>query len=147
MSIVSQLSYGEPNVLYYLDHDPTLSPGQKAPIFSYAKYNGDLFLKTGTGDLDWIQFSGEGVNGTDIKFVHEVLDVTAQVLSEKKLILSHLPVANSGVILIPDGGVPQRQGVDFIVAGNEVSFDGLGLDGFLEEGEQVYFYYTKSISI
>lgn len=67
--------------------------------------------------------------------------LTSQDIFDKKITLSHIP-ANNSVFLIPDGGAPQRIGIDFdVVNSNEISWNGLRLDGFLEEGETIYITY------
>lgn len=67
--------------------------------------------------------------------------LTAQDITDKKVTLNQIP-ANNSISLMPDGGASQRIGVDFdVVNSNEVSWNGLGLDGFLEEGETIYVTY------
>jgi len=35
----------------------------------------------------------------------------------------------------------QRLGIDYEISGNVISWNGKGLDGFLEPGESFYIYY------
>lgn len=73
--------------------------------------------------------------------VTETITLTSQNAIDKKVILSS-PPTNNDVSLLPDGGSLQTVGVDFVVINNkEVSWAGLGLDGYLEEGDVIYITY------
>lgn len=72
----------------------------------------------------------------------QTLVVTAQNVAEKKFVLSFIPEFPERIKLTPDGGPQQVYGVDYIIINrNEISWDGLGLDGFLEENELVFLSY------
>lgn len=79
---------------------------------------------------------GKGI-GTNVDNV----TLTQQNLDDKKVLLSSSPAVPNAVTLLPIGGIPQVNGIDFEVVGNELSWDGLGLDNFLELGEQLIIQY------
>jgi len=67
--------------------------------------------------------------------------LTTQEITDKKLTLNTTPLTPSNILLTPEGGIPQRYGIDFTVSGNELSWNGLGLDGFLASGEYITIVY------
>lgn len=78
-----------------------------------------------------------------IKSKTDYITLTPTQILNKKVILSEIPVSNP--TLTPDGGIPQRFGIDFSYqqSDNSVTWASLGLEGFLEEGETLevsYFY-------
>lgn len=79
---------------------------------------------------------GKGI-GTNVDNVI----LSQQNIDEKKVSLSSAPAVPGAVTLLPVGGIPQVNGIDFEVVGNELSWDGLGLDNFLELGEQIIIQY------
>lgn len=56
-------------------------------------------------------------------------------ISEKKIKLSQTPRSPNSVNVLPDGGIEQRINIDYNLNVDEISWSGLTLDGFLEEGE------------
>jgi hypothetical protein len=79
---------------------------------------------------------GKGI-GTNVDNV----TLTQENLDDKKVLLTSSPAVPGAVTLLPIGGIPQVNGIDFEVVGNELSWDGLGLDNFLELGEQLIIQY------
>ena len=67
--------------------------------------------------------------------------LTAQQISNKEIILTITPSVPGAVTLVPEGGIPQVNGIDFEVSGNILSWEGLGLEGFLELGELLIIQY------
>lgn len=74
-------------------------------------------------------------------FVVENIDLTQNDIDNKFVTLSRTPLVPDAVILNIDGGIPQINGVDFVVLGNKISWSGLGLDGFLEETDVLIIQY------
>lgn len=71
----------------------------------------------------------------------EVITLTSQNILDKFVILQEEPLFPGKVELIPGGGIPQINGIDFLVSGNVLSWNGLGLDNFLEENEILSIKY------
>lgn len=71
----------------------------------------------------------------------DVIQLTEQHILNKSVELSRAPTFPGTVTLVPVGGIPQLNGVDFQVSGNVVSWNGLGLDNFLEEEEVLIIQY------
>lgn len=71
----------------------------------------------------------------------ETFTLSAQDIINKFVTLSVTPTSPTDVILTPEGGIQQRFGIDFTVNGNIVSWDGYGLDGFLEQNEVITIQY------
>ncbi len=71
----------------------------------------------------------------------EMIALTAQNIANKFVVLNDEPLFPGSVELVPGGGIPQINGIDFSVTGNVLSWDGLGLDGFFEENEILIVKY------
>lgn len=67
------------------------------------------------------------------------LDLTDEL--NKFVTLSNTPSQPSKVILDVIGGTSQEFSVDFTVSGDQLSWNGLGLDGFLVSGDKLRIYY------
>lgn len=77
------------------------------------------------------------------EYFYEDVILTAQQIADRKITLSKTPAFPEALTFVPDGGVAQRYVEDYIVVGNEIRWDGLGLDGFLEEGEGIRITYQS----
>jgi hypothetical protein len=75
------------------------------------------------------------------EYFYEDVILTAQQIADKKITLSKNPAFPETLSFVPDGGTAQRYGEDYIVVGNEIRWEGLGLDNFLEEGEVIRITY------
>lgn len=73
---------------------------------------------------------------------HDRILVTAEDIEQKSFSLTYIPVNTATAIFLPEGGIPQFLGVDFAIEGNILSWNGLGLDGFIEENDIIHVYYT-----
>jgi len=71
------------------------------------------------------------------------LTLTAQMIEAGQLSLDDVPSSADTVQLIPAGGPMQFLGIDYSLVGNIIGWDGLGLDGVLEEGDILQVYYKK----
>lgn len=71
----------------------------------------------------------------------ETVEITAAMISAKQLSLSGTPKTGQGILVIPYEGLPQVQGVDYNLTSNVISWDGLGMDGIIEEGDTLEIYY------
>jgi hypothetical protein len=69
----------------------------------------------------------------------EIITLTQNDIDNKFITLSNLPLAN--ITLTPSGGPQQIFGIDFDVVGLIVSWDNLGLDGFLEVNDVLVIQY------
>jgi hypothetical protein len=76
-------------------------------------------------------------------WVQEIITLTEEIVLNGQLTLSETPSTGSAISLVPVGGPSQIDSIDFIVTGNIVSWVGLGLDGILESGDKLVFYYEK----
>ena len=79
-----------------------------------------------------------GAGGSQYK---DTFTLTLTDITNKYVMLTEVPNFPATVQLLPDGGIPQRNGIDFSVAGQQVSWDGLGLDNFLEVGDTFTVQY------
>lgn len=79
--------------------------------------------------------------GENSGFVVEQIDLTQEDINNKFVTLSQTPLVPEAVILNIDGGIPQINGIDFRVHGNKISWNDLGLDGFLEETDVLLIQY------
>lgn len=81
--------------------------------------------------------------GNDLKVKTESFLLTQENIDNKEIVLSEQPAGND-IIFFPEGGIAQRQGIDFIVSLNVISWESQGLDGFLEVDDVIqitYYYY------
>jgi hypothetical protein len=112
-------------------------------------YNGsDVFIRSELiGSVELVEpFSdplgeNEEEGGVAAPLEHYIFTISAQNITDKKITLSVTPSNPDSVIFIPEGGIPQFSGVDFSVNGTDLSWDGLGLDGFIEEDEIIHVYF------
>lgn len=75
--------------------------------------------------------------------VNTTIVLTPQNISDKYVTLALAPKSPSQVSLVPEGGPNQVYAIDFTIVGsNKISWDGLGLDGFLEAGEHLFVSYV-----
>jgi hypothetical protein len=92
-------------------------------------------------------FGGDGNNpggfpvGNNSGFVVENIELTLQNINEKFVTLKQTPLIPSAVIVVPEGGIPQINGVDFEIIGNKVSWKDKGLDGFLDNTDVLIIQY------
>jgi hypothetical protein len=73
--------------------------------------------------------------------IPETFTLTQQDILNKYVTLSITPYVPEAVELDILGGIPQRNGVDFVVENNILKWDGLGLDNFLEENDVLVVQY------
>lgn len=76
-----------------------------------------------------------------IKTKTETIILSADNIANKKFLLENQPISVDTTIFLPEGGITQRPIIDYNLDINYVIWEGLGLDGFLEEGEVVRFTY------
>lgn len=68
--------------------------------------------------------------------------ISAENVTTKALMLSHTPLFPAAVMVFPTGGPAQRYGIDYSVYAEFITWDSLGLDNFIEEGDIVDVAYT-----
>lgn len=73
----------------------------------------------------------------------ELIEITPQMVLDKQFELQSTPLFPSGITLEFINGTKQLFGVDFtlIPSTKFISWDGLGLDGFIESGDVIYIQY------
>lgn len=74
-------------------------------------------------------------------FIVDKIELTQEDINNKFVTLSQTPLVYDAVMVNIDGGIPQINGIDYIVEGNKISWSGLGLDGFLEETDVLIIQY------
>ena len=99
-------------------------------------------------DLDQKAFyGGDGTTkggfliGEASGFIVDQIELTQEDINNKFVTLSQTPLVSDAVMVNIDGGIPQINGIDFIVDGNKVSWSDLGLDGFLEDTDVLIIQY------
>lgn len=78
---------------------------------------------------------------TGSNVIVEKFELSNTDVSLKQVELNKVPTNPSSVIVFPQGGIPQFSGIDFVVTENILSWNNLGLDGFLEQGETIFVQY------
>jgi hypothetical protein len=74
-------------------------------------------------------------------FIVDVIELTQNDINNKFVTLSQTPLVSDAVMVTVDGGIPQINGVDYRVELNKVSWDDMGLDGFLDETDVLIIQY------
>lgn len=95
-----------------------------------------MTLPSGFIDSSLINPAGE------VKSKTELIVLTQANIDGKKIPLSSTPIYST-FTLVPEGALPQRNGIDFVYveSDNSISWAGLGLDGFLEINETLEVTY------
>lgn len=70
--------------------------------------------------------------GESSGFIVEKIQLTQDDINNKFVTLAQTPLVPSAVIVDIYGGISQLSGIDFEVIGNKISWNELGLDGFLD---------------
>jgi hypothetical protein len=71
----------------------------------------------------------------------DVITITSTHIVEKKFSLTTAPKSSYSIRFLPDGGIEQRFQVDYDIVANDIVWDGLELDGFLEIGDVIRVSY------
>ena len=79
--------------------------------------------------------------GSSSGFIYRRIELTSQNISDKFVTLPETPLVPNSVFLTIEGGIPQINGIDYIVTGNILSWDGLGLDEFLDDTDVLLLLY------
>jgi hypothetical protein len=69
------------------------------------------------------------------------ITLSQQDIDNKKVTLSTEPFYPNAVSMTIVGGISQVNGIDFEVIGSDISWDGLGLDNFLEISDTLIIQY------
>lgn len=92
-------------------------------------------------------YGGDGVSsggfpiGANAGFSYEKIELTQEDIANKYVTLASAPLIANGVLLNCEGGPVQIYGVDFIVIGNKLNWNGLGLDNFLDDTDVLLVQY------
>lgn len=92
-----------------------------------------------SGGFDYIDDAAENQGG-GVQSA-EFREITEGEVAAKQLTLSHLPDFAGAVRVTPVGGPMQQYGADYTVAANVLSWDGRGLEPFLEAGDTLIIEY------
>jgi hypothetical protein len=69
------------------------------------------------------------------------IELTQEDIDNKFVILNIAPLYPNTVSLTCENGIQQVNGVDFVINGNILSWDGLGLDNFLDDTDVLIIQY------
>jgi hypothetical protein len=83
------------------------------------------------------------VNNSSFFYILDRIEITQQDITNKYVTLSQTPSTPNNVILDMEGGIKQNNGIDYVVMGNILSWDGLGLDGFIDETDVLLIQYNS----
>lgn len=126
--------------LIEVDGVPSDGTGTPAPVGSMAMHNdgnsGQMYIKTDVLDTGWDRIQTEKTSGKS-----DSVSLDPVSVAEKRITLPRTPSNPEKVLVIPVGGPPQVNGIDYIVYGNVISWSGLGMDGILSEDDKLVVYY------
>lgn len=89
----------------------------------------------------WVQITGGG-GGSGNYFPETVRSITAGEITTKSITLGGTPTDANKTRFFIDGAPTLTYGVDFTVSGNVLTWNGLGLDGIIEENDKVFVTYN-----
>lgn len=99
-------------------------------------------------DLDLKKyFGGDGSTlggfliGSNLGFRYERIEITEEHVQNKQVILEGTPFNPAAVNLSFEKGIPQVYGTDFIIQGKVLSWNGRGLDGFIDDTDVLLVQY------
>lgn len=78
-----------------------------------------------------------------LKYIYEDVILSAQNIADAKITLTKMPVMPETTFFFPAEGIMQRYGVDYKIVGKDITWSGMGLDGFLEESEEIRIFYQS----
>jgi hypothetical protein len=79
--------------------------------------------------------------GESSGFIVEKIQLTQDDINNKYVTLAQTPLVPSAVIIDISGGTSQLNGIDYEIIGNKVSWNELGLDGFLDNTDVLIVQY------
>ena len=117
------------------------SPTPNYGLFNGAEIN-EVAHNNATNRSRYIADLNLGGGSSNGDFQLSCREVTAGEDTAKKLTLSPTPADTDEVAMFIVGGSSQKPGIDYeIINGNELSWDGLGLDGLLSVGDKILLLY------
>lgn len=93
-----------------------------------------------TGNLDWIDEAAPVVGGGDYNVNKFTLNATD--ISNKTVTLSQAPTTASDTRAVVINGIEQEYGADFTVSGTTLSWNGLGLESLLADGDRLIVVFN-----
>jgi hypothetical protein len=99
-------------------------------------------------DLDQKAFyGGDGLTpggflvGETSGFIVETIPLSMGDIENKFVTLIQTPLVPSAVVVNLEGGISQINGIDYTIDGNKISWNELGLDGFLDDTDVLIIQY------
>lgn len=101
-------------------------------------------------DLDEsIFYGGDGTTiggfpigqGVQTSLVPQIVTLTQTDIDNKYITLNITPIVPESLTVSPVGGPEQLYGIDYEITGNILSWDGLGLDGILDNTDKLIIRY------
>jgi hypothetical protein len=118
---------------------PTTTTPASGEVSIYAKGDDNLYLKDSTGLERLILDSSTASDPIKVEY----FTLTLGEIIAGQVTLASTPIHPAKVLLTPYEGVPSFYGLDFTVAGNVLSWTGLGLDGLLGPGDILQVVYIS----
>lgn len=109
-----------------------------------------LTLEVGEIVYDTDQKAFYGGNGTSLGgflvggnsgFIYRRIELNIDDIANKYVTLPDVPLSPTSVFLTIEGGIPQINGIDYEIIGNKISWNGLGLDNFLDNTDVLLVLY------
>lgn len=125
---------------------PRITTSQRLPLaLQSAEIVYDIDTKSfWGGDEETLGGFPIGGSGSGSTLFTGTFQLTQEDIDAKQITLPSLPVGF--VLLDVIGGIVQVHGIDYTVDGLTLSWDGLGLDGFLEVDDTLLVQYSETIA-
>jgi hypothetical protein len=105
--------------------------------------NGDMYYDSVTNTAQVFQNgTWQAIVGAVASYFVNKFTLTPTDISNKFITLTGTPTSLSDTILDIVGGITQDYSVDFVVTGNQLSWNGLGLDGILVSGDKLIIQFN-----
>lgn len=109
-----------------------------------SEYNKIIVIEQPTQVVQIKHLGIQGPPGIAKKFKHEDRVLTLEEATNNKLILHEEADEENMVLMLISGAPTQSRGIDYdyVPSDNSISWVGLGLEDFLEEGEEIEIIYA-----
>jgi len=144
ISFLGATKFSEPFRVVEVAKEGELPPTGSATLFrptaGWERYQGDDLSDDARNRLYIADMArlDKKIPGDKQAYIHTI---TSGEVSAKEFILDPAPLVPSEVEASVAGGLTQKNGPDFAVAGNVFSWSGLNLDGILADGDEIILGY------
>lgn len=79
--------------------------------------------------------------GVQTSIAPQIVSLTQSIINDKFIVLNNTPLVPEAITVAPAGGPQQLYGIDYEIQGNILTWNGLGLDGILDDSDKLIIRY------